>query len=237
MYQNENQAEIYDMLYEDRKDYAAEAARVASMVQERSADASSLLDVACGTGIHLSAFAKHFSEVAGLERSESMAARASDRLSGVPLHIGDMRTFDLGRRFSAVVCMFSSIGYLDTVADLHSAVRAMASHLSDDGVLVIEPWYFPDTFLPGHVSAHSLKRDDRGIARVSHSTRDGDKARMEIHYLTSDSTSGVQHRSEVDVLTLFSRDDYTSAFRESGLAVEYLHDGGSTPGFFVGTRE
>ncbi|MFE0178679.1 class I SAM-dependent DNA methyltransferase [Streptomyces sp. NPDC059002] len=237
MYENASAAEIYDALYQDRKDYDAEAAQVAALVRERKPGASTLLDVACGTGVHLEGFAKRFDKVAGLELSESMAARATERLSGVPLHHGDMRTFDLGETFDAVVIMFSSIGYLDTVADLNSAVAAMSRHLADDGVLVVEPWYFPDTFLDRHVSTHAVKRGSEGIARVSHSTREGDKTRMEIHYLVADGANGIEHRSEVDYLTLFSPEEYTEAFRQGGLNVTYLEGTAGAPGFFVGTRE
>lgn len=237
MYDNKSQAEMYDRLYQDRKDYAAEAAQVAGFVRARKADAASLLDVACGTGIHLAAFAKHFDRVAGLDLSEWMADVASERLGGVPVHRGDMRDFELGETFDSVVCMFSSIGYLRTVEDLDSAVAAMTRHLSEGGVLAIEPWYFPDTFLNGHVSTHALGDGHRGISRVSHSTLvDGNITRMEIHYVVADSEDGVQHRSEIDLLTLFSREDYTNAFRKSGLDVEYVETEGGRPGFFLGTR-
>ncbi|MCD0452137.1 class I SAM-dependent methyltransferase [Actinocorallia sp. API 0066] len=233
MYENAGEAEIYDLLYQDRKDYDAEAARVTGLVRERKPDAATLLDVACGTGIHLAGFAKRFARVAGLEVSEPMLARAGERLSGVPLHHGDMRTFVLGETFDAVVCMFSSIGYLRGTTDLDSAVLAMARHLAEGGVLVIEPWYFPDTFIDGYVSAHAVRNSAQGIARVAHSTRQGDATRMEIHYLLGDAATGVRHRSEVDYLTLFSRADYEDAFARAGLSAEYLTLGDGTPGFFV----
>ncbi|MFB9594016.1 class I SAM-dependent DNA methyltransferase [Streptomyces racemochromogenes] len=236
MYENKSQAELYDRLYQDRKDYDAEAAEVTGFVRDRKKGASSLLDVACGTGIHLAAFAKRFDRVAGLDMSESMAAIASERLGGVPVHEGDMRTFELGETFDAVVCMFSSIGYLRTVEDLESAVRAMTGHLVQDGVLAIEPWYFPDTFIPGYVSTHAFKQEGQGISRVSHSTREGTLTRMEIHYVVADSEEGITHRSEIDYLTLFSREEYVNAFHKAGLDVEYVETAGGRPGFFLGTR-
>ncbi|MFF5707137.1 class I SAM-dependent DNA methyltransferase [Streptomyces sp. NPDC012794] len=237
MYENKSQAELYDRLYQDRKDYEAEAAQVAGFIRGRKPDAASLLDVACGTGIHLAAFAKIFDRAAGIDLSQWMADLAFERLAGVPVHQGDMRSFDLGETFDAVVCMFSSIGYLRTVEDLDSAVRAMTRHLVEDGVLAIEPWYFPDNFLPGYVSTHAFKDGDQGISRVSHSTREGNVTRMEIHYVVADAGTGIQHRSEVDYLTLFSREEYTNAFRKSGLDVEYVETGGGRPGFFLGTRK
>ena len=45
-------AHIYDAVY-SFKDYGAESARIHTLIEERSPGASTLLDVACGTGKHL----------------------------------------------------------------------------------------------------------------------------------------------------------------------------------------
>ncbi|WP_069814228.1 class I SAM-dependent DNA methyltransferase [Streptomyces sp. TP-A0874] len=239
MYENDSAAEMYDLLYQDRKDYPAEAERVARLVRERNPGARSLLDVACGTGIHLRAFAELFERVEGVDLSRPMLDVAAGRLrtagpKGVPLHLGDMRELRIEGRFDAVVCMFSSIGYLRSTDDLDRAVGAMSRRLEPGGVLVIEPWYFPETFLEGHVSGHALTRDGRTITRVSHSTREGDATRMELHYVLADA-GGVLHRSEIDRLTLFTREQYEAAYRRAELKPEYLETSGAGPGFFVGT--
>lgn len=235
MYESDSAAEMYDLLYQDRKDYAAEAELVTGLVRARRPRADSLLDVACGTGLHLQAFARHFGRVEGVDLSEPMLATAARRLPDVPLHVGDMRALALGRDFDAVVCLFSSIGYLRTGADLDLAVRSMAEHLRPGGVLVVEPWYFPETFLEGHVSGHALTRDNRTITRVSRSTRQGDQTRMELHYVLADAER-VRHHSEIDLLTLFGPEQYEAAYDRAGLKAEYLAAEGSGPGFFVGVR-
>ena len=94
-----------------------------------------------------------------------MAAIARAKLGdGVPLHGNDMRRFDLGHRFDAVTCLFSSIGYLRTADELASALAAMARHPAWDGVLVVDPWFFPDAWLDGHVTALAAS-DDGGADR------------------------------------------------------------------------
>ncbi len=235
MYESNSAAEMYDLLYQDRKDYPAEAELVTGLIRRHRPAATALLDVACGTGLHLRAFAGHFDRVEGVDLSEPMLAMAARQLPGVPLHRADMRDFALPGRFDAVVCMFSSVGYLRTADDLDLAVRAMAGHLHPGGVLVIEPWYFPDTFLEGHVSGHALTRGNRTITRVSHSTRQGDATRMELHYVLAD-PSGVHHRSEIDHLTLFGREQYEAAYVRAGLKPEYRPAEDSGPGFFIGVR-
>ncbi|UUU30219.1 class I SAM-dependent methyltransferase [Streptomyces sp. CA-210063] len=236
MYENNSAAEMYDRLYQDRKDYRAEAGQVADLVRSRKPDATSLLDVACGTGIHLAAFAELFDRVEGADLSEPMLKVAAERLDGgVRLHHVDMRNFQLDGTFDAITVMFSSIAYLRTTEDLSAALTAFSKHLTPGGVVVIEPWWFPEAFIEGYVSGHALTTDDnRTITRVSHSTRVGNLARMELHYVTADS-QGVRHRSEIDDLTLFTRVEYEDAFEQAGLRAEYVASEPGRPGYFVAT--
>src|SRR5690554_5908593 len=104
-------AAAYDALYEAMgRDVAAEAAVLDRLVRERRPGARSLLAVACGTGAHLLHLAARY-EVAGVDLSPHMLARAAARLPGALLVEADMRTFDLGRRFDAATCLFSAIAY------------------------------------------------------------------------------------------------------------------------------
>ena len=64
-----------------------------------------------------------------------------------------MVDFDLGSRFDAVICLFSSIGYVRKPEQLRQAIRTMSKHLRSGGVLAVEPWLTPDEFHPGKVFA------------------------------------------------------------------------------------
>lgn len=230
-------ADVYDAMYAGRgKDYRAEAAEVAALVRQRHPAAGSLLDVACGTGTHLARFAELFEHVEGLELSPDMLGVAATRLPAVPLHKGDMRDFALGRTFDAVTCMFSSIAYMRDTGELREALAAMTAHLVPGGVLVIEPWWFPETFLPGYVAGDVVTAAGRTLARVSRTVLDGGASVMEAHYLVADAQTPVRHFSVTHVNTLFTREQYEEAFTAAGLAVEYLEGGPSGRGLFAGTR-
>ncbi|WP_051865161.1 class I SAM-dependent methyltransferase [Streptomyces griseus] len=229
-------AEIYDLVHRGRgKDYRVEAEQVADLVRARMPGARSLLDLACGTGQHLRCFAELFSEVAGLELSEPMLAVARARLPRVRCHQGDMRSFDLGRRFDVITCMFGSIGYLATTRELADALRRVARHLSPGGAVVVDPWWFSENFLDGHVSADVVTLEGRTVTRVSHSAREGDASRMQVHYLVADAASGIGHFSETHLISLFSRAQYESAFAAAGLDVEYLPEFQDGRGLFIAT--
>jgi len=98
----ENSAAAYDLLHGARgKDYGREAERVLARIRRLRPEARSVLDVACGTGLHLAAFLHLGLDVEGVELVPAMIAEARKRAPEVPIHAGDMRTFRLDRRFDA----------------------------------------------------------------------------------------------------------------------------------------
>ena len=132
-----------------------------TVVRERNPEASSLLDVACGTGEHLRLVRPAFAHVEGVDVEPDMLAVARAKLPDVVFTEADMRTFDLGRTFDAVTCLFSSVGYMADVGELRAAVARMAAHLAPGGVLVIDGWIRPDAWRPGG-GVMAQCRDRRG---------------------------------------------------------------------------
>ena len=232
----EHSPTAYDVLHAARrKDYDREAEEVVARIRRLRPDARSILDVACGTGMHLAAFARMGFEVEGVELSPEMLAVARGRLPGVPLHEADMRTFRLGRRFDAVTCLFSAIGYMTTPDDLSTALTTMGDHLVDGGVLVVEPWFTPDQWHDGSVYSESAKAGDLAVARVSRSWREGDESLIEMHYAMArpDRTWSF---AEIHRMGLYTTDQQVEVFRAAGFDVEHELPGITDRGVFVAHR-
>lgn len=231
-----NIATVYDQVYLQRgKDYQAEADLVADLVISRNPRATALLDVACGTGLHLEPLARRFFDVEGLELSAEMREAAEQRLENTIIHSGDMRNFELDRKFDAVTCLFSSIGHMANVDELGKTVGTMAKHLRSGGVLVIEPWWFPETFAPGYVGSDISTVDGRTVARVSYSWQYRSASIVTVHFTVAD-VRGISHFVDEHTITLFDREVYEGAFRMAGLDVDYLSEGPSDRGVFVGVK-
>lgn len=226
----------YELLHAARgKDYGREAAAVADRIRRRRPDARTLLDVACGSGLHLAAFAESGWEVEGTDLSEAMLSAARARLPGVALHPADMRTFRLDRRFDAVVCLFSAIGYMTSLDDVAIAVANMRDHLLPGGVLVVEPWFQPSDWHDGSVFSEAAKAGDLAVARVSRSWREGDVSIMEMLYAVAQPEAS-RAFTEVHRMGLFSVDQQLDVYRAAGLSVEYESPGISGRGLFVATQ-
>lgn len=230
-------SQIYDAIYESRgKDYRVESMEVADLVHARKRDASTMLDVACGTGGHLRFLRQRFDHTAGLDISSDMLAVAQTRFPGIPMHQGDMRDFALTETYDAVICMFSSIGYLRSTADLNRAVDRLANHLEPNGVLVIEPWFFPEYFIPGYIAADVVRCEQWAASRVSHSVRTDNNVDITVHYVIAEAQKGVRHLTETHPMALFTRQQYENAFVLAGLTVEYLTSDRFPCGLFTGMR-
>jgi SAM-dependent methyltransferase len=220
-------ARLYDLVY-SFKDYASESTWVIHAVRTRVPQARSLLDVACGTGMHLEHLKTEF-DCQGLDLNAEFVDLARQR-TGVRVHRDSMDSFDIDQKFDAVVCLFSSIGY---TSGLPGAIGSMARHLNPRGVLIVEPWLRPDQWIADHVQVLNQEGEGIHLVRMTTSRVDGSQSILEMHYLVG-SPSGIEHLAETHRLTLFSLAEYESAFLASDLTFEFESNGPAGRGALIG---
>jgi len=226
-------ARYYDRLYWF-KDYVAAGEQLHRLVQTRRPDASRLLDLACGTGMHLASLRNYYA-VEGLDLNADLLEFARERCPGVPFHEADMRTFQLGRTFHVVTCLFSSIAYVRTPENLRTTVANIARHLEPGALTLIEPWFTPETYWSGTVTANFVNDPDLKIAWMYLSERRSNLSVLDIQYLVG-TTDGIERFNEVHELGLFSHQEYLDAFRAAGLIVEHDPVGFFGRGLYIGTK-
>jgi len=226
-------AEVYDLAYHFI-DYERAGEWVRDVIHTRRPSSGSLLEVACGTGRYLEILGRDY-DVAGLDRSPQMLSKARERLPTVPLFQADMTEFNIGQKYDVVCCLFRSIGYVLTTARLRDAVMAMGQHLKDRGLVLIEPFFTPETYWVDRVTLNECRRTDFALAWMYVSERIETVARLRIHCLVG-TPVGVEHFVETHEFGLFTRVDFEEAFEAAGLQLEFEPGGPGGTGVYVGWK-
>ncbi len=232
MYQES--ATYYDIIY-GYKNYEKESEKLHRLIRRyKKSKQNFLLDVACGTGNHVTYLKKHY-EVQGLDNNPRMLRQARKKHPDVSFHLADMTRFNLRRRFDVVTCLFSAIGHVKTKARLRQAVRNMANHLNPGGLLIVEPWFSPDQFQVGRVIANFVDKPGLKIARMGIAKRTGNLFVQDLHHLIA-SAEGVKYFVEHFELGLFTHQQYLDAFRDSKLHVIHDTKGLMGRGLYLGVK-
>jgi SAM-dependent methyltransferase len=131
---------IYDAIYGDRDDACFWQAVAAA------AGAGPILELGCGSGRVLLPLARAGCEITGLDLSAPMLERCRAKLEAEPREVGDrvrllqadMTSFDLGRRFAAIICPFAGFQQLRTVEQQLACLERCRTHLLPHGWLVLD---------------------------------------------------------------------------------------------------
>jgi hypothetical protein len=118
---------------------------------------------------------------------------------------------------------------------MRKAVGQMVKHLLPGGVLVIEPYFYPETYRPGNMSATFVDSPEMKIARMAvHEECDGVSV-MNMHFLVA--TPGrIDHFTELHRMGLFQQAEYAAALQDAGVAIFYDPKGLIGRGLFVGVK-
>jgi ubiquinone/menaquinone biosynthesis C-methylase UbiE len=232
----EKSAEYYDAIYDAvGKDYGKEARRIHQLIRTyKKSKGHALLDVACGTGRHIQSMRKYYS-CEGLDLQSKLLAVARKRNPRIMFYRGNMLTFNLHKRYDAITCLFSAIGYMRSIPELDRAIKNMAYHLHPGGVLIVEPWLTPQDIIRGHIGVVFVNRPKLKLVRMNIVKLEGRLSILEFHYLLG-RPEKVEHFTELDKFGLFIHSEYLAAFRSAGLKVKYDREGLIGRGLYVGVK-
>jgi ubiquinone/menaquinone biosynthesis C-methylase UbiE len=227
-------AKYYDEIYHF-KNYQQEAEKIETLIQQhKRSSGNHLLDVACGTGNHITYLKRHYI-VEGFDFSPEMLHIARKNHPDIVFHRAEMTSFKLKNRFDAITCLFSAIGHVTTKARMRKAISNMANHLQPGGLMILEPWITPADFKKGLVGSNFVDKPNLKIARINVGRVRGPVSELEFHYLIG-TPSKVQHVVDKVLCGLWTHEDYIDAIRDAGLKVSFDNEGLMGRGLYLGIK-
>ena len=217
-------AKYYDRVYSFRN-YLDEAVRLQNLIIKYSkTGGSTLLDAACGTGLHLRYLKDDF-VCTGVDVSRSMVRIARKNVKGVTFKEADMKTMRLRKQFDIILCILSSIGYVKTVSSLEKTIRNFSSHLKKGGLVLIEPSHSKSFYVRGEPRISTYDGKDAKIARINFTKIRQTTAVLNMHILISERGKDAKYFLDKHELGLFGVNSTLKIMKAAKLKSKYLKNG------------
>lgn len=166
-----NQLSKYiDASYRATKNYQQEVDFILRRVGEIEGG-KILIDVACGSGGHAELLSKAGFEVYAVDVNSPMLRLLKRKVPKAKVYKQDMRDLQVPLQADLLICMYNSINYNYSYAELSSTLKRVYDHLNRGGVLIFDTAFMTDTWKPGPFSVETIPTPDFEVARVNKSSR------------------------------------------------------------------
>ena len=196
-------AAYYDLLYQD-KNYHKEAKYILRLLEDNGISNGNILELGSGTGKHAEEFAKMGFCVHGIDLSPEMVQEANNRnnnnLEGqLYFEVGDVRNFEAGKKFDAVISLFHVISYQIKNEDILEMFKTAAKHLKTNGIFIFDFWYGPGVLTdPPEVRQKRLENKDIEVLRIAEPTMYPNENVVDVNYCVQIKQKGSGKVSELN---------------------------------------
>ena len=205
---------IYDLIHSD-KNYKKESDSISVLIKNHFFDSKDikLLDVACGTGAHLSNFKF---DCFGLDLNSKLVEVAIKKKLNVVQD--DMRTFNFKRKFDVITCLFGSIAHVNNYKELVDTLCNFKRHLKNGGFVLIEPWVYLEQYVPRFAS----RKISEVLSVESRNSLEGNVAKLHKKYFYKPLNKTTVFEDNFEI-SCFKKQEYESAFCEAGFFKKHLN--------------
>jgi len=142
-------AKYYDLVY-SKKDYNKEVKFIVQQIKKNKIKGKQVLDVGCGTGNHDVILRKKGFRITGIDINKEMLKLAKKKVKGKFLE-GDMRAFNIKKKFDIILCLFSTIHYNLNYKQLEKTLKNFYMHLKEEGILIFDMGFNEERWKKGGV--------------------------------------------------------------------------------------
>ena len=130
--------EVYDLVYSDVEAKVPFVLKILNQYQKEN-----VLELGSGSGLFTIPLKRQGLNIEGLEISQEMIELTHKKAPDLTLHLGDMKTYDLGKQFDAVVILSATLTLLQNHQEIGQCLQQTYKHLAPSGLLFLE--------LPNHL--------------------------------------------------------------------------------------
>ena len=132
---------FYDCMF-DAHSFTLAQQQIPELLSLINHSVSSVLDLGCGPGRHCLALAKMGYDVTGVDMSEYLLTKASDKSHQqslkIKFHQADMLNFQSDKKHDLIINMFNSFGYFDSQEKNQQVIDNAYNNLAEIGTFVID---------------------------------------------------------------------------------------------------
>jgi SAM-dependent methyltransferase len=207
-------SKYYYDFYSKKKNYKKESEVVKRLIKLfQKKPSRTLLDAGCGTGEHLKYLSKDFRCV-GMDINKDAIEIAKKNVDA-DFKVADMIRFDLNKKFDVLICLFSSIGYVQTFDNLVKTLKNFYNQMEDGGLLIVEPWMFKKDFNRLYLGFDKLLDENAKFVRMTMSKIVKSRWLLIMHYLVKEDGK-IKHLKEVHRMLALNSQDYVKALNIAG---------------------
>jgi SAM-dependent methyltransferase len=127
-------AQFYDAVVGDK---SSRIAFLQKLIQEHAPHASTLLEMACGTGTLIEGLSKKY-KVAGLDLSPEMVELAKKKVPAADIRVADMADYNFGQTFDVVLCIYDAVNHLQNWEQWQATFTNAQKHLKKHGLFIFD---------------------------------------------------------------------------------------------------
>ena len=125
--------DAYDLVYPDT---IGRVPFVKDLLERHGKD--SVLELGIGTGLFAIPLHEAGVDIEGLEISQVMIDLVGQKVPGLKVHKGDMRTYTINRRYGAIIALSSVLVFVNTEDEIKQCLERCYIHLKSKGILLLE---------------------------------------------------------------------------------------------------
>jgi hypothetical protein len=166
-----------------------------------------------------------------------MLETAKNKVSNARFKVADMIDFQLEEKFDVIICLFSSIGYVQSFNNLVKTLENFHRHLNDEGLAIVEPWVFKGDFKK-KISLDTYEDEDVKLVRMATSEIVRTRWLIFMHYLIGEQ-GRIRYAKELHKMLALNYQDYVEAFKSTRFEnMEFLKENlwDGCRGLFVATK-